>query len=141
MVILIVYKSYRPHRTKKSNEPNTLGEPSPDNGEMMERITLLMEQKKLFLNPDLKVADVAAELGTHGRTVSDCIKATHDCSFTQFINNYRVDYVKSLMADHPEKKIQELYIAAGFASETSFFRTFKQITGMTPREWISEQQS
>ena len=141
VVILIVYKSYRPHRTKKSNEPNTLGEPSPDNGEMMERITLLMEQKKLFLNPDLKVADVAAELGTHGRTVSDCIKATHDCSFTQFINNYRVDYVKSLMADHPEKKIQELYIAAGFASETSFFRTFKQITGMTPREWISEQQS
>ena len=108
---------------------------------LMARIDELMEREQLFLNPELKVADVAVALGTHSRTVSDCIKAAYDCSFTQFINNYRVDYVKNLLTDHPDKKIQEVYLAAGFASETSFFRTFKQITGMTPREWISEQNS
>ena len=134
-VSLIAYKTYRANKPPyESNEFST-----PDYGEMMERITQLMEQQQLFLNPDLKVADVAVVLGTHSRTVSDCIKVTHDSSFTQFINNFRVEYVKKLMADNPDKKIQELYMAAGFASETSFFRTFKQITGMTPREWISEQ--
>ena len=138
-VALVAYKFYRSY---KAHKPYECFEPStPDNGELMERITRLMEQEQLFLNPDLKVADVAVELGTHSRTVSDCIKAAYDCSFTQFINNYRVDYVKNLLTDHPDKKIQEVYLAAGFASETSFFRTFKQITGMTPREWISEQNS
>ncbi len=127
------YRSYKSRESQGSDEPST-----SDNEEMMERITRLMEEQQLFLNPDLKVADVAVALGTHSRTVSDCIKATYDCSFTQFINNYRVEYVKNLMADHPGKKIHELYIAAGFASESSFFRTFKQITGMTPREWIGE---
>ena len=138
-VSLVAYKFYRSY---KSHKPYECFEPStPDNGDLMERITRLMEQEKLFLNPELKVADVAVALGTHSRTVSDCIKAAYDCSFTQFINNYRVDYVKKLLTDHPDKKIQEVYLAAGFASETSFFRTFKQITGMTPREWISEQNS
>jgi AraC-like DNA-binding protein len=29
---------------------------------------------------------------------------------------------------------------SGFANETSFFRTFKAIVGMTPSEWKSSNQ-
>ena len=36
------------------------------------------------------------------------------------------------------KKIADIYIESGFANEGSFFRTFKAVTGMTPKEWLSK---
>jgi YesN/AraC family two-component response regulator len=48
-----------------------------------------------------------------------------------------VEYAKHLMLSKPDIKIFEIYVAAGFANETTFFRAFKNVTGMTPNEWKS----
>jgi YesN/AraC family two-component response regulator len=104
----------------------------------MQRICLLMEQQKPFLQSNIKISDVASLLGTNSRYVSDCIKTVRGCSFTHFVNKYRIDYAQQLMRQQPGIKITEVYIKSGFANETSFFRTFKMIVGMTPKEWMAQ---
>ena len=116
--------------------------PVPDaQAELMNRICQLMDEQQLFRNSELKVSDVAVHLGTNTRYVTDCIKSCRGCTFTQLVNGYRVDYAKQLLRKHPDKKIFEVYTEAGFASETSFFRIFKSVTGMTTREWMQQLET
>lgn len=101
---------------------------------LMRRICELMENEQPFLNSNLKIADVATMLHTNRTYISNCINDQKNCSFMQFINTYRVAYAQKLMKE-TDKKIPEIWLASGFANETSFFRTFKSVTGMTPSEW------
>ena len=104
----------------------------------MRRIIQLMENERLFLNPDLKLSDLASALATNRSIVSSCINSQRNCSFTQFINTYRVNHAKDLMRRQPDIKILEVWTASGFTSESYFFRAFKADTGMTPSEWKSK---
>jgi YesN/AraC family two-component response regulator len=94
-----------------------------------------MDEERPFLNSELKIADLATSLGTNVTYISNCINSQKGCSFIQFVNGYRIDYAKQLLRKHPDKKISEVWAASGFANETSFFRNFKALTGMTPNEW------
>ena len=105
---------------------------------LLPRVCQLMEEQQLFLQPDLKVSDVAAALSTNSRYVSECIKAEFNCSFIQFVNTYRVNYAKSVLLKQPDIKIIALATASGFSVESTFFRAFRTVTGMTPKEWIAQ---
>ena len=74
-------------------------------------------------------------LGTNRTTISNCINSMRQCTFTQFVNTYRIRHAQQLMRDNPDKRASEVWMESGFANETSFFRTFKTIVGMTPTEW------
>ena len=106
--------------------------------ELMVRINQAMKTQKLYQNSDLKVTDLAAAIGSNRRSVSDCINSQKGCTFSQFVNIYRVDHAKRVMRQNPDKKIADIYLESGFANEGSFFRTFKAVTGMTPKEWLSK---
>ena len=129
---LIIYRKRHHSSQETDNSPK-----SDTDNELMNRITLLMEEQKLFQKSDLKVSDVAAELGTNSRYISDCIKSCKDSSFTQFVNTCRVEYAMQLMRDYPDKKMIQVYMESGFSNETTFFRAFKAQTGLTPNEWKS----
>ena len=81
---------------------------------------------------------MAAELHTNSRYISDTIKAETGMSFANYINTYRIEEAKRLLRSHPEEKIISVSIAAGFANERTFFRTFKAMTGQTPKEWLQD---
>lgn len=110
-------------------------EPTNDNEELMRRICELMEQEKLYLNNNLKLTDVAERLGSNRNVISACINTQCGYSFSQFISKYRVEHAKELLRQHPDLKIAEVWIESGFTTESSFFRAFKAITGMTPSDF------
>ena len=114
-------------------------EPAP-NTQLMARINRLMDERQLFRNSELKPSDIAFELATNTRYVTDCIKGCQNLTFSQYINDYRINYAKQLLSQHPDMQISEVSRKAGFASERSFFRIFKTVTGMTTREWMMTQQ-
>jgi AraC-like DNA-binding protein len=129
---------------RRKRKPQSVAVPDdstlPDNL-LLARICDLMENEKPYLNSELKVADVAEMAGTNSRNVSDCIKAARGCSFSQFVNAYRIDYAKQLLVSEPDIKVAAVALQSGFANEMSFFRTFKAITSMTPKEWKDTQVS
>ena len=110
---------------------------SDPNKELMQRICDLMDQQQPYLNSDLKLVDIATMLATNRNAISNCINSQHGCSFSQFVNKYRVAYAQELMRHEPEMKISEVWMKSGFFTETSFFRSFKAATGKTPNEWKS----
>lgn len=145
LVVLGGYVIFRIRRAHGANGAHGANEANEADGadeanELIARIRALMEERKLFLSSDLKLSDVAGELGTSRSAVTNSIRAACGCTFPNFVNAYRVDYVKQLMLANPEAKISTLYLEAGFANETSFFRTFKEISGMTPTEWRTANQ-
>ena len=108
--------------------------------DMMTRIQTLMEEKELFKRPDLKVEDLAAELGTNVAYVRGCISGTYGGSFTRFVNEYRIRYVQRLLKENPNAKITALAEDAGFSSNATFYRNFTAITGLSPAAWLKQQQ-
>jgi AraC-like DNA-binding protein len=115
------------------------GIPANSDTLLMQRITQLMEEKQRFKDPDLKISDVALELNTNVRYVSDCIKNVKGCSFTQYVNGYRIEHAQKLLREQPDLKISHIYLSSGFTNDSSFFRIFKSVTGTTPNEWKKQQ--
>jgi AraC-like DNA-binding protein len=53
-------------------------------------------------------------------------------SFYEFVNEYRIDYAKHLLKQHPDKTVLDIALAAGFGNKATFNRVFKQHTRITP---------
>ena len=136
VIAAVVYYRRRPEDlpkrdTRKSELPHSL----------FPRILNLMNNQQLFRNPNLKPADVAADLATNPRYVTDSIRAERNQTFSQFVNDLRLAYAQQLLRQHSDKKVMEIAAEAGFSSERSFFRIFKAATGMTTQEWMQKNAS
>jgi YesN/AraC family two-component response regulator len=105
--------------------------------ELMDRICQLMDDEQLYLRSDLKLQDVAVRLSTNSSYVSECINSVRSQSFSLFINTYRIRHAQELLRKQPDIKTATLAEESGFSTETTFFRNFKIVTGMTPREWLT----
>ena len=106
-----------------------------ERNDLQTRITGLVEEKQLFLVKDLKISDIARELGTNSTYISACINGQMGISFPEFIARYRIAYAQKLMREHPAMPSVEVWEASGFNNEKTFFRSFRAQTGMTPAEW------
>lgn len=110
-----------------------------DNGqkEAIEKLLQYMENNKPYLQPELNIGDLANHLKIHAHQLSKLINSNLNKSFFEFVNEYRVEEFKKLVANPKNKHISLLGLAmdAGFNSKSSFNRTFKTITGLTPSEF------
>ena len=145
LAYLIIYKRRNPasesegqvHDSFEKNQA-TCPPDSPRDEQLMQRIVRLMEEQRPYLDSDLKQADVATALGVRLDEVSRCINS-YAFNFSQFVNGYRIEYAKQLMLRKQGIKMTQVAIESGFSNETTFFRTFKNIVGMTPSEWASQK--
>lgn len=123
-------------RTQKKEETvsNESGE------ELMEKICTLVESNRLYLNNNLQVMNVAKLLGVHRNTISECVNTYEGCSFNLFINRMRIEYAKEQMIKNKHEKLSHISDKSGFTSESTFFRAFKRVTGVTPKEWMQQNE-
>ncbi len=103
----------------------------------IQRIDALLQNQKIYLNTDLKLEDLANELGVSQNHVSQVINEQKKCSFRDLINYYRVEEVKRKLSSTENKKYTFLAIAfsCGFNNKASFNKYFKKYTGQTPKAY------
>ena len=130
LYLLFVYRK----RRHTAIAPDSPEERVPDPA-LISRICELMEREKPYLNSDLKISDIASMLAVNRYYISDCINSSKGCSFSQFVNTYRIEYAKRLLLTRPDIKLSEVWMSSGFSTERTFLRTCKAITGMTPSEF------
>ena len=134
--ILWAIRWRRQKPTPSTSEPVPAPETSEEDvPQLMQHINDVMESQKLYKNSELKLSDLANAVGSNRRAVSDCINSQVGCSFNQYVNTFRTEHAKRIIRQYPDRKLSDIYVESGFANETSFFRTFKALTGMTPKEW------
>jgi len=99
---------------------------------IMRRLQELMEHEKLYHQDDLKLEDVAAMLYITPHQLSEFINDQMGMNYASYINQYRVEEAKRLLANEPNKSILMIGFEVGFGSKQSFNMIFKNQTGLTP---------
>jgi two-component system response regulator YesN len=86
---------------------------------------------------DLSLADAARDAGVSASYLSRLFKEECGIGFAEYLNRFRVERAKRLIADG-EMKLKEIVQNVGFNNYNYFFKVFKEITGMTPSEYEAE---
>lgn len=115
-------------------------EPEDPYAELMDRITRQMEEDRLFLKKGLSKDDLARAVYSNSRYISDCINRKAGCSFTDYVNDYRIRYARQLLYENPDMRLADISEESGFSSQVTFYRNFKARTGQTPGEWLNVQK-
>lgn len=104
------------------------------------KIETLIQEERLYQNPELTLTDLAKKLETNASVISKTINQGFQMNFNDCINNYRIEAVKNSFANGEHKKSTLLGIAydCGFNSKATFNRAFKKNTGKTPKEYLSK---
>lgn len=111
--------------------------------EINNKLLDFINTEKPYLNPELSLQELADKLEVKRHHLSNVINQKHKKNFYEFINQYRIEEVKAMMTNPENKHLKLISIAydAGFNSKASFNRIFKQMTDMTPSQFISTQQA
>jgi len=107
-----------------------------------EELQKLMKEKKLYLNPILKLEDVRKPLRISQRELSQTIKRVYDFSFPNYLSMHRIEEVagKIVEPEYRDKTILEVAFEVGFNNKATFNTAFKKFKGMTPKQYQSENK-
>lgn len=95
-----------------------------------------MVEKQLFKNQDLSLNAVAIELDIKPYLISKSLNEIFSIRFNDYINEYRVKEIQSLLQNPENSKYTLLGLAmeAGFNSKSSFNRAIKKHLGISPNQ-------
>lgn len=114
----------------------------PEELALATKVEQLLTKESLYLQANLKVADIARELDVPEYRVSKALRNHLQAkNFNQYVNNLRIDHAKALLTDPDKQKWPVLVVGleSGFASVGPFTRTFKLLTGYTPNQYRQHQ--
>lgn len=139
-----ILKNYQKILAKGKNRvlknPVKLKEPDEKSKKIVNALIATMEVDHLYTNKRLNKAQLAAVLKLTELQLAQILKEYIGKGFTDFVNYYRVEAVKEKLKDPKYKDITLMGVAdeCGFNSKTSFYRVFKEVTGITPADYLEQ---
>lgn len=123
------------NKVTNSNDPEVL--------KYVEKMKKAMEEDKLYLDKKLSKNDLINHVHVPHTIFSVIMHNYLKVNFNDFVNKYRVEEVIRKLADPKNREFTLLGVAedCGFNSKTSFYRTFKKFTGLTPTQYIEKHGS
>lgn len=102
-----------------------------------EQLRAYFARERPYLREALTLVEVAAALRVARGQLSRVVNETQGKSFTEFVNDYRVEQAMALMRDPAQVHLSVDGIAqeVGFRSRSVFFAAFKKRTEQTPAAW------
>lgn len=99
-----------------------------------ERMYLLFEKERVYLNPRLRLSELATLLGTNRTYLSQYFNQNCESTFYDFVNDYRIHHAK-LLLHSTDDTLETIAMNSGFNSLSTFRRAFVQREGMSPIEF------
>lgn len=102
-----------------------------------QKLELLCKEQHIYTDSTLTREKVAEKLGISAGYVSQIVNTITGDNFTNYINEYRVETVKEMITNPEYKNYNFLTMGleSGFTSKTTFYKSFKKVTGQTPNEY------
>lgn len=116
------------------SEPETVEHLPPTYGELLKSA---MQENHFYLVVDITLEQLAEKLAISPKALSATINSEFGQNFFEFINYYRVEHAKQILASSFDKNLdmQSVMQESGFNSKSAFHRFFKKFTQMTPGQF------
>ena len=128
-----------PQETVAQEEPQEDRATTEETDALMSKIGHALREQKIFTDPHLTIQDLAAAVGSNRTYVSNCINRRTGLSFSQYVARYRVEHAQTVLRDShytsDHEAITDAIVLSGFSSDQTFYRVFKDITGLTPLQY------
>ncbi|PHN01803.1 helix-turn-helix domain-containing protein [Flavilitoribacter nigricans] len=97
-----------------------------------------LEKDQPYLDPNLTLKCTADHLHTNTKYLSQVVNHLSNHNFQYFINTFRVNEAKHklLSDDYQHLTLYGIALQCGFKNKSTFYKVFKEITNLTPREFI-----
>lgn len=105
--------------------------------QMVADIHKAFEEDRIYLNPKLRLSDLAARIGTNRTYMSQYFNHKCEQSFYEYVNNYRVRHSMVLLSD-TDYTLEIIAEMSGFNSLSTFRRAFILQNGCSPQQYRSE---
>lgn len=107
----------------------------------LKELIAYMSLEKPYKEGDLRLDNLADELSIPSHHLSQVINEKTGKNFFEFLNSYRIEEAKKILADPAKKDFKVLRVAfeCGFNNKTSFNKAFKKEMGITPSEFRKKQ--
>ena len=104
------------------------------------RLIDLMEQKDLYLDPELTLRSLAEYMNLPANHMSQLLNKGFNQNFTEYVNTYRLEHFKKLLQTTDSHHLTVLALAydSGFNSKTVFNTFFKNKEGITPKAYWNQ---
>lgn len=103
--------------------------------ELVDAFKALIMVERIYLETTISVEDVATRLHSNRTYVSCLVSKEYGMNFRDYIGTLRVEHAQKFMKANPEATQEEVAQASGFTSASTFNKKFRQVVGISPRQW------
>ena len=89
---------------------------------------------------DLNLNIISKKTGVHIRKIAESISSQFNCNVKTYINQIRINEAKRLLKESTFNR-SEIAYRVGFSSPSNFNRVFKNLTGISPSEYLQNTDS
>ncbi len=132
------------HMLEKGDQSKQSKNPYPENRQELtitncwNNLERLMNDQKVFLEPDLNLIDLAQRLGTNRTYLSIAVRQYSGKSFSDYVNYARIMYAQELLLKG--ESLKNVEYSCGYISSSTFYRQFQKIAGSSPTVWLRKQR-
>lgn len=117
------------HAEEQQQAPDPQPESEPDDNSLAQRFVHIIDDERLFLQPNVQLQDICLRLGTNRTYLLEALSKDLQMTFSEYINRRRIAYAQELKATHPELSQAEIAIRSGYSATSSFYRNWKRYAG------------
>lgn len=99
----------------------------------------LMQQQKLYLNPDLTLSQLSRKVLVPVKQLSGAINRVTGENVSRYINAARIKAAQEAL--QAGESVTNAMLSAGFNTKSNFNREFLRMTGQSPSAWLAAQDS
>ncbi|MEG9883292.1 MAG: AraC family transcriptional regulator [Hyphomicrobiales bacterium] len=114
--------------------------PLAEDHEIAAALDHLMDEKQLYLDPELNLRRLARRLSVPARAVSNAVNRVHGVNISQYVNNRRVRGACRLLRE-TDRPVTQILFSCGFMTKSNFNREFARVTGMSPTAWRAQART
>jgi len=104
------------------------------------KINEIMREDKLYLDSSISLQKLSSTIAISPNYISQTLNETLSTNFFDFINQWRIKAaIPKILAN--EDTVLNIALEVGFNARSSFYKAFKQATGLTPSEYRKQHIS
>lgn len=110
---------------------------SIDISEIEKKLSGLIDEEKIFTDPDLTLQGLSRKLEITTYQLSQYLNEQLNLNFRNYVNKYRINEAKSILLSEEKPNILNICYKVGFNSISAFNRAFKKFNGESPTNFLT----